>query len=181
MVDIRLRSTEGCDPEQVGLWDTGWSPDEGRGDWAMAGADEAGNIGGLKATAALETAVVLSLFTDRRCPADHPLAWLADGDPRGWWGDVVDVRADLGEQPLGSLLWLLERAPLDGETAMWAEAFAIEALQPLVDQKAASKIEAVATARPEENRLDLVVRLYGRDGARVYDRKFDNIWAQVGR
>ncbi|HQF31923.1 MAG TPA: phage GP46 family protein [Hyphomicrobiales bacterium] len=158
-----------------------WSTEEGRGDWAMAGADEADNIGGLRATAALETAVVLCLFTDRRCPADHPLAWLADGDRRGWWGDAVDVRADLGEAPLGSLLWLLERAPLDGETAMWAEAFAIEALQPLVDQKAVSKIEAVATARPEEDRLDLVVRLYGRDGSLVYDRKFDNIWAQVGR
>ena len=176
-----FRAAESCAPAFVGLWDTVWSTEEGRGDWALAGADEAGNIGGLQATAALETAVVLALFTDRRCPDAHPLRHLADADPRGWWGNAVDIRDDLGEAELGSLLWLLERAPLDDETVRWAEYFALEALQPLVKQRAVVRVEATATARKEEDRLELIVRLFGRDGTQIYDRKFDDVWQQVAR
>ena len=43
------------------------------------------------------------------------------------------------------------------------------------------RIEAEATANEIQNRLELVVRLYGRDGAKVYDRKFDVLWNQVAR
>lgn len=177
-MDIIIRADEGCGPDPFLLWDSVWSPADGSADWAMAGADEPHNRGGLQASAALATAVTLALFSDRRVPADHPLAWLADGDPRGWWGDDASLRVD-GEPELGSHLWLLERAPLTDEYGRWAEVFAQEALAPLLAAGAVVRVEAEATVHEIKNRLELLVRLYGRDGASVYDRKFDLVWDQV--
>lgn len=179
--DIVIRAAEGCDPDPSLLWDSVWQPREGGADWRIASGEPL-NAGGLQASAALATAVTLALFTDRRVDQTHPLAWLADGDPGGWWGDAVDIRDDLGEAPLGSLLWLLKRAPLtiDGlSVARWAEFIAIDALKPLQDQGAVVRIEAQATANELRGRLDLAVQLYGRDGARIYDAKYDLIWRQI--
>lgn len=178
-MDIVIRSAEGCAADPFLLWDSHWFPEAGAADWRLAAADETLNRGGLAAKAALSTAVALALFTDKRVAKNHPLAWLADGDPRGYWGDAVDVRADLGETDLGSLLWLLERAPLDDKTARWAQQLAIEALAPLQAQGAVARIDAQAVAKPIDGRVELTVQLYGRDGSNVYARKFDLIWQQL--
>jgi phage gp46-like protein len=177
MVDVVIRAAEGCDPDPFLLWNATWSSADGIADWRLAGS------GGLAADAALATAVVLCLFTDKRVPPDHPVAYLTDGDPRGWWGDGVDVRADLDETELGSWLWLLERAPLtflQQSGARWAEQFARDALAPLIGQNAVSRIDASATVDEIANRLELSVQLYGRDGASAYDRKFELVWKQMG-
>ena len=182
MSDLVMRAAEGCDPDPFLLWDSVWDPAKGFADWALAGADEPHNRGGLAAKAGLATAVTLLLFTDKRIDPTHPLAWLADGDARGWWGDGVDVRAELGEAALGSHLWLLERAPLtiDGvSAARWAEQLAREALMPLIAQGAAVRIELAAAANEVRNRLELTVALFGRDGAQAYAQKFDLLWRQV--
>lgn len=173
-----------CAPEGFSLWDSVWSPADGFADWKIASAAEIGNAGGLQSQNAIATAVTLALFTDRRLPADHPLAYLADRDARGWWGDGVEINADDGEDALGSLLWLLERAPLTVSgisIATWAEQFAREALAPIVRQGAAVRVDAAATVYEIGNRLELVVSLYGRDGNKVFDRKFDLLWNQVTR
>src|SRR5262249_35200729 len=144
------------------LWDSVWSPAEGGADWAIAGKSDTLNRGGLAANGMLETAVMLALFTDARMPDDHPLVELADGDPRGWWGDHVDVRDDLGEAELGSLLWVLDRAPLTFRgmsMATWAEQLAIAALLPLKTQGAVVRINVQATPNFEANRLELLVQL----------------------
>ena len=120
---------------------------------------------------------------DRRCPPDHPLARnVQDGDPRGWWGDGVDVRSDLGETAMGSLLWLLENTALDPvDTPRWLESLALDALAPLVGQAAVVRVDAQASVDPARNRADLAVQLYGADGARIYDRRFQALWAQIGK
>ena len=182
--DVVIRVAEGCATETNVLWDSVWDANLGFADWAIADPDEANNRGGLRAKAAIETAVILALFTDRRVDPDHPLAWLADGDVRGYFGDGIDVREDLHEGPLGSLLWLLERAPMtiNGvSAATWAEQFANEALATLLDQGVCVRIDVAATAIEIEGRIELSVALYGRDGARVFDRKFDVLWKQVAR
>jgi phage gp46-like protein len=184
MADVIIRSNEGCDPDPFLLWDSVWRQRLGFADWAYADPDETLNRGGLRAKAALATAVVLCLFTDKRVDPTHPLYWLADGDPRGWFGDGVDVRADLGEAPLGSLLWLLERAPLTiaGQPAsQWAEQFASDALAPLKNQSAAARIDVAANVDEINSRLNLIVDLYGRDGQNVYSGKFEILWNQVAR
>jgi len=178
MVDVSIRLNEGCDPQPQLLWDSVWSVAAGQADWAIAGAGEALNRGGLQATQALRTAVILCLFTDRRLPDDHPLRRFVDGDPGGWWGDGVDVRTDLGEHEMGSYLHALERATVGADTARWAREIAAEALLPLRAQGAVARIDVDAQADPVNRRLDLAVRLYGRDGAVVFDERFDDLWRQ---
>ena len=175
----QVRIEEGCEPQSHLPWDTVWDPKTGQGDWALAGSDETLNRGGLRAKAAIATAIELALFTDRRCPPEHPLAGLIDGDARGWWGNSIDVREDQGEAELGSLLWLLERAPLTDDSARWAQAMAEEALAPIVEQGAAARIVVTTEARRAQSRLDIAVAVYARDGSRIYDRKYDLLWQQV--
>lgn len=175
---INVRIDEGEQEQPILLWDSVWEPWRGQADWAMAGASETQNRGGLSARAALHTAVVLSLFTDRRIDKQHPLFYLVeDGDQRGWYGDGVDVRQDLHETDMGSLLWVFERAHLNEEIRRWVEILALEALAPLIAQGAAVRAEAQADR--SLNRIDLHVQLYGRDGSKLYDYKFDDIWAQT--
>lgn len=176
---IAQRANEGCAPQPLLFWDSVWDPVSGTADWALAGPTETQNIGGLQARHALETAVILCLFTDKRCPPNHPLFKFVDpNDPRGWFGDGIDVRKDLGEAELGSLLWTLERGVINAQTAQWAEALALDALAPMIGQQSIVSAQAKAAANPVARRLDLWVGLYGRNGSQIYDRRFDNVWAQ---
>lgn len=80
---------------------------------------------------------------------------------------------------MGSLLWLLERAPLTIQNVpatRWAEDFALEALAPLKAPGAVVRIDATAEADALAGRLYLMVVLYGRDGGQIYNRKFDVLW-----
>lgn len=178
---MRIRIDEGAAPQPLLLWDSVWQPFQGFADWALAGADEAQNAGGLRAKASLASAVTLALFTDVRCPPDHPLRYLVDDDDlRGWWGDGIDVRDDLGEAPLGSLLWVLERAPLTSDiVSRWAPQIARDALAPLLRQRVVTRIEVETTANEIRNRLEIFPRLYGRDGAAVFAQRFDVVWQQI--
>lgn len=147
-------------------------------DLALAGRDDAGNRGGLRAKAQLETAVLICLMTDARAEIDE----LRDGDiNRGWPGDSFDIDAEAGEGPIGSKLWLLLRRTVDDEIVpRLAEAYALDALQTLIDQGAAAAASAVATADPARNRLQLAVRLTDRAGATVVAPKFAILWDQLG-
>ncbi len=178
-MDVLIRANEACAPDPFLLWDSIFDPAAGVADWALAGPDAPNNSGGLAAQAALETAVTLCLFTDAALPPDHPLAYLVgDGDFRGWWGDGIDVLADLGETALGSFLWVLQRAPLTDGITQWAERFAEDALAPLQAQGAVVRIDCAA-AIAGLNTLELTVSLYGEDGRQIYNRQFDLVWQQL--
>lgn len=147
------------------------------GDFALAEAGEPGNRGGLRARAILETAVLICLMTDARAEPDE----LRDGDTnRGWHGDSYDLDTVAGEVPIGSKLWLLRRRAVD-ETHVprLAEAYAVEACQPLVDQGAVAKVTAAAVADPARNRLELTITLTNRAGAVVTAPKFDILWSNL--
>lgn len=144
------------------------------GDLATTSLSDPVNPGGLRSGQALATAVLICLMTDRRVDASE----LPDGvDNRGWPGDGFDLAA--GERPLGSKLWLLRRRALTAEIETLAEDYALEALQTLIDQRAVVRVEASALADRAANRMTLDVRLYGRDGARVYDQSFVLLWDQI--
>lgn len=180
MVTPRIRLNEGRDPQPQLLWDSIWDATRGLAEWALAAASETLNRGGLAATRALETAIVIQLFTDKRLPVDHPLSKYVDGDDlRGWWGDGVDVRTDLGESEMGSLLWVLARAPLTEEVRRWAETLAKDALQTLVRQRIAERIDVSAITEPAIGRLDLWIKVYRSNGSLAVDRRFDDIWNQL--
>lgn len=147
------------------------------GDFALADGAEAWNRGGLRAREALKTAVIICLLSDARAAADE----LRDGDDnRGWPGDSFD-RAD-GEVAIGSKLWLLRRRTLDAiETPRLAEDYALASLRVLIDQGAAAKATATATADMTFNHLDLAVTLTDRDGATLVGQQFKVLWDELGR
>lgn len=96
------------------------------GDWALADGD-------LQSGQDLETACLVSLFTDKRATADFTPT---DGttDRRGWWADPYNA------QPLGSNLWQLERAHKTRNTLGLAQRYASDALQWLVTDGVASAV-----------------------------------------
>ena len=188
-MQIFIRVNEGCAEQPLLLWDSVWDAQAGEADWALADpAAEPLNKGGLQATSQLETVVVLCLFSDKRAPeelcngAPGPGGFpprLDDGDPRGWWGDGIDVRTDDGETELGSHLWLLERAPLTEQVGRLAEFYAREALDPLLAQQACARIDVAASVNEIRGRLELDVDLYGRDGTVVYAGRFAIYWRRL--
>jgi phage gp46-like protein len=88
------------------------------GDWVLADGD-------LQIGQDLETACLVSLFTDKLATPDFTPT---DGtsDRRGWWADPYNDR------PLGSNLWQLERAHKTRNTLGLAQRYASEAMQWLV-------------------------------------------------
>ena len=73
----------------------------------------------------LETAILISLFSDRLA-ADNDELPDSSGDRRGWWADAADFK-------IGSRLWLLSRAKQTDETLQRAYDFVAESLQWLID------------------------------------------------
>ncbi|MEG1824349.1 MAG: phage GP46 family protein [Cloacibacillus sp.] len=89
--------------------------------------------------AGLETAVIISLFTDRRAAGEELPQNESSG--RGWWGDsVTDVQND----KIGSKLWLLFREKQLTSVALRAKEYAEEALKWLIKDKIVKSINVVA-------------------------------------
>jgi phage gp46-like protein len=110
-----------------------WTGD--RADLAIVDDDLATDSG-------MRTALVVSLFTDRRAePDDTPPA--GDGDLRGWWADqFAEVQGDL----IGSRLWLLDRSTALADVPRRAEEMARQALAWLIEDRIASKIDVAVRA-----------------------------------
>lgn len=89
----------------------------------------------------LETAIILSLFVDRRAQPGDPIP-TGQTDPRGWWGN--ELLSNLGDE-YGSLLWLLEREKQTDATLQRAREYAQEALQWLAEDGVADSVTVSAT------------------------------------
>lgn len=138
-----------------------WDNQTGRGDWAREPS------GHLALGDDLETAVWMSLFTDRRATDDDVLTDGTD-DRRGCWTDTYT------EKPIGSRLWLLDRAKRLPETLRLAEGYAREALAWLVEDGVAARVDVTAEwAGPTFMAIRPVI--IHRDGRRA-DLRFDWAW-----
>lgn len=104
-----------------------WDNTNTRGDWVLADGD-------LQTGGDLETACLVSLFTDKRATPDFTPT---DGttDRRGWWGDLYR------DEPLGSNLWQLDRAKKTRDTLGLARRYASDALQWLVTDGVAAAVD----------------------------------------
>lgn len=166
-----------CDGVGLYGWDAAFAaPRSATCDWAYANANEPDNVGGLANRAALATAVILSLYTDRSCPPDHPLAKYAEGDLRGWWGEAL---LEAGEEMMGSLLWLLERSVVTEEIRLYAAQFVQDALAWMIADKVCARIES-AVEIVGLNAFSIGIALYGRDGSKIYDHRYEPAWRQAG-
>jgi len=95
--------------------------------------------GDLVADGGLETAIIISLFTDRRVTQEQLPEFQTSR--KGWWGDLLPV-VD-GDQ-IGSRIWTLNRSKITNETLRLHEDYAREALQHLVEDGVADRIEIEA-------------------------------------
>lgn len=128
---------------------------------------------GLAEEDGLETAVIISLFTDARAPDD---ALLPDDsqDRRGWWGDAY------GDDPTdstGSLIWLLTRSKQMQSVVQQVRDFSRAALAWMVTDGVAQSVavESEITA-PEVLGWSIVIQRVGRPVARF---RFDAFWQDV--
>ncbi|EIP2837907.1 phage GP46 family protein [Salmonella enterica] len=123
----------------------------GHGDLVLNGTD-------LLTDGSIETAVIISLFTDRRAQPSDPVP---DGttDRRGWWADSFRKR------PIGSRLWLLSREKTLASVVERTAAYADEALAWLKPAGLVTSVTCTA-ARVAHDRLRLSVSLVMPGGAR---------------
>jgi phage gp46-like protein len=124
----------------------------------------------------LTTAVLISLFTDRRATSDDDLD--DPEDLRGWWGDQV---SEFEDDQIGSKLWLLKRASTTEKNVQKYKKFTEEALAWMVDDGVAKNIEVIATrlAYPDDDTICLDIKIFRYDG-NVITYKFDDLWeAQI--
>lgn len=127
----------------------------------------------------LETAVLISLFTDRRARDDDTLPDLDSDDKRGWWGDLANPDVE-GDQ-IGSRLWLLQRAKTTQEVLVRAEGYVKEALQWMIDDGIAVKIDVDAERQIRDggDMLAFKVMIYKKSGV-AESVKFEYQWEGTG-
>ena len=117
----------------------------------------------------LETAVLLSLFTDARV-LDEELP-LGQENKRGFWGDAVNNPQGY---VTGSKLWLLERTTITEELLEQAKNYCEEALQWLIDDSIATEVN-VETSYKDKQTLLIQVEIV-RPSTDKISSKFDFVW-----
>jgi phage gp46-like protein len=131
-----------------------WNPLQLAADWLFDGND-------LATTDTLQTAVLVSLLTDRLANTDDAIPD-GSGDRRGWWGDLAVPLADgppAGDL-IGSRLWLLLRRKVDEQTRIDAITYCREALQWLIDDAIAGAIDVQAVWNSATlGRLDITIAI----------------------
>lgn len=130
-----------------------WSNATGDADLSIIDLDLASDRG-------LTTAVILSLFIDRRAePDDIP----PSGDPqdrRGWWGDeFAEVEGDL----IGSRLWLLDRSTSSAETVQRAKQYVAEALAWMIEDSVVASIDVTVEVSRDRLGFEVEMQRPGRD------------------
>jgi phage gp46-like protein len=138
-----------------------WNVQQGRGEWAtnydpLLGADD------------LVSAVFVSLFTDRVANPDDVIPDGTD-DRRGCWTDTPT-------QPIGSRLWLLNRAKQTDETKARAFAYIAEALQWLIDDKVVARF-GITVEWTRASLLGAQITAYRFDGTK---QPMNFAWAWTG-
>ncbi|MDR1946590.1 MAG: phage GP46 family protein [Desulfovibrio sp.] len=130
----------------------------------------------------LKTAVILSLFLDRRARDDDAIP---DGttDKRGWWADTIvpmtgdtlalrdGARSIRRPDQTGSRLWLLSRELQVQEVVRRAHDYAVEALNWLVEDGHAARVEVRAFI-PRFQMLGLDIRIWPTGAGTSKDYSF---------
>lgn len=141
-----------------------WSITRGAADLSLIDNDLASDRG-------LETAMMLSLFLDRRAEDDDVPPSGDDRDRRGWWADAFVLP---GGGRYGSRLWLLDRSKLDGDTRLSAREYALEALAWMIEDRVVESIDVETEVTTDSLYLAVTPNRPGRDSvtfrfARAWD------------
>lgn len=117
--------------------------------------------GDLKADIGLETAALISLFSDKRVTFEQ----LPQGetDRRGWWADLI---SDPLSDEIGSRLWTLDRGKVVNTTAVDMESILTEAFDWLLEDGIAASI-VVDSAITGDNEVRGSVKIVKPDGKNI--------------
>jgi phage gp46-like protein len=121
----------------------------------------------------LETAVIVSLFSDARA-GEHDELPATETDRRGWWG------GDFEETPFGSKLWLLGREKQMQSVVARAEEYAAAALAWMKRDRVALAV-TVAGSIPRPGWLHLRIDITRPDGRNLNLKYAYNWQAQDAR
>lgn len=130
------------------------------------GIDFALDQGDLAVDNGLETAVLISLFSDRESDDSNAI-----DTHSGWWGDLT---LDHHNDHIGSELWTLSRETLTPRTVIRAKAIVEDALQWLIDDAVADKVTVIVAISPQKQ-LDIRI-VVERQGANALHLRFDANW-----
>lgn len=116
---------------------------------------------------ALETAVIISLFTDLQDPTDPA------NDLGGYWGDAY---ADVPGDKIGSLLWTLAGQRIDADLVRKARKYSEDALAWMLADGIAESIEVVTTVTDGNVHIKIAIAQPGDAAPRWF-----GIWDLLGR
>jgi phage gp46-like protein len=122
----------------------------------------------------LKTAVLVSLFSDKRASIDDVLPQ-EGASRRGWWGDNF---TDIPHDQIGSKLWLFERESITQDVVNGVKEAAEESLQWLIDDNIASKIDVeteVMALGSTNDTIALGIIIHKPDGTKEIIN-FENVW-----
>lgn len=118
-----------------------------------------------------DTSLTISLFGDKRAdPSEVP----AVQNRRGWWGNPFNT--DDIEFELGSKLWLLNQERATPATLSKAIGYAREALQWLVNDGHAQRVDVSGVL--SQNNIQLSVTIFRDSG--VTETKYYDLWDNTG-
>jgi len=135
------------------------------------------NNGDVATASDLRNMVILSLFCDKRAPADVILDGTELNKRRGWWGDVFPT---VDGDEIGSLLWLYARAKITNATLNGMRDTAQESLQWMVDDRIANSIEVVVVRNGMRIDSIIIETKIFRPTGDVTEFKFAYAWEAQG-
>ncbi|MCJ8322796.1 MAG: phage GP46 family protein [Rhizobiales bacterium] len=167
-MEIRIRHNEGLADQPNLLIDTVWDVKKKCGIWIIDNQM-------LKHDSALYTCIILCLFTDKKL-GEGMTAPDGTKDQRGWFGDSLLLD---GEFEIGSYLWTLDREYLTDGIEQTASDFAVEALQPLVDQKVISQLNVQSKIDRSASQLEISLDCFSHKDQKAINQKFNLWWEQT--
>lgn len=122
----------------------------------------------------LETAVLVSLFTDTRVAQEELRT--GETDKKGFWGDAVN---NPDKVVSGSRLWFLDRAVMTDELLEQTREWCLEALQWLIDDLVAEDV-TVETSFTDNKTMKILINIFRPTGKPV-SFKYNYVWEGKSR
>lgn len=120
----------------------------------------------------LETAVLISILSERRAEPDDILPNPTD-TRSGWWADAIS------DIPIGSKLWLLSRSKINNTTLRNAEQYLEESLEWMITDGVADSITATAVRGVDQNTVNFTVLITRENTNSIFFKFFLNWQSQI--
>lgn len=131
-----------------------------------------GSDGDFLKTSGFDTAILMSLFMEKRASEAEVLL---PQFRRGWWGNELN---EVDGYEIGSKLWLLDQVPLTESTVSKAVNFAQDSLSWLKEDGLLKDVTVTGTKDSEDRQITLNINLVRLNGST--EDKFFELWDNTG-